>query len=225
MTYKELIKLNPGFNRWATAPYKPFRLLIPTEKVQAFSENLALVPQDKRVNFTTHQVQSGDSLSNIAARYHTTVNLIKQVNQLTENQVKPHQAILIPSTKNSPIVANKVQNPQSVLEHPVLDNGVHRLIHIVQANDSYQTLEKLYAVTAQDIQKWNQLTVAKPLTKGQQLVIFKQVRKPKEYIVQAGDSLSLIAQKHQTKVKNILALNPALAKNNTIKLGQKILVG
>ena len=54
MTYKELIKLNPGFNRWTTAPYKPFRLLIPTEKVRQFNLNLANLPEEKRVSWTKH---------------------------------------------------------------------------------------------------------------------------------------------------------------------------
>lgn len=56
MSYKELIKLNPGFNRWTTAPNKPFKLLIPIEKVQRFYQNLANFPMHKRVSWNKYQV-------------------------------------------------------------------------------------------------------------------------------------------------------------------------
>lgn len=105
ISYKELIKLNPGYNRWTTAPYKPFKLLIPAEKVERFNLNLSNIPEDKRVNWTKHQVKRGDSLDAIAKRYHTTVNLIKQLNQLTSNKVQLNQSLLIPSSKNSPVAA------------------------------------------------------------------------------------------------------------------------
>lgn len=104
ITYKELIKLNPGFNRWTTAPDKPIKLLIPAEKVHQFNLNLANLPAEKRVSWEKHIVQPGDNLDKIAVRYHTTVNLIKQLNQLTTNRVKPNQFLLIPSTRNAPAV-------------------------------------------------------------------------------------------------------------------------
>lgn len=225
MTYKELIKLNPGFNRWTTAPYKPFRLLIPTEKVQNFYQNLANLPEDKRVSWTKHQVQSGDNLTNIAARYHTTVNLIKELNQLTTNQVAPNQAILIPSTNNTPVAAPKAPDLKKPIERTIIGPRNHRLIHIVQKNDTFKSLESLYKVKAKDIKNWNKLAEISSLQQGQQLIIWKQVQQPKEYIVKPGDSLSLIAQKHQTKVNNIIALNPGFKNGILLKPGQKILVG
>lgn len=234
ITYKELIKLNPGYNRWTTAPYKPFRLLIPTEKVELFNLNLANFPEEKRVSWTKHQVRQGDSLRNIAVRYHTTVNLIKQLNQLTTNSLRPNQSILIPSTKNTAVVAKVETNPPTVLtsnaankaairELPAARN--HRVIHIVQKNDTYAKLEKLYGATPREIQKWNTLAGDKPLAKGQQLVIWKRVKEPTEYVVQRGDSLNIIAKLHKTKVTNIIALNPELKKHKQLHKGQKLRLG
>lgn len=165
ITYKELKKLNPGFNRWTTAPYKPFRLLIPTEKVERFNQNLANVPEDKRVSWTKHLVKKGDSLNNIATRYHTTVSLIKQLNQLKTNNLKTNQSILIPSSKKTAVAAKREKNPRKKVQHPM------------------------------------------------------------QYIVKRGDSLSVIAKLHQTKVNTIIGLNPGLKRNKILRLGQKILVG
>ncbi|MFI4963658.1 MAG: LysM peptidoglycan-binding domain-containing protein, partial [Legionellales bacterium] len=225
MTYKELIKLNPGFNRWTTAPYKPFRLLIPTEKVQRFNQNLANFPEDKRVSWTKHQVKTGDDLASIAARYHTTVNLIKQLNQLTGNHVAPNQAILIPSSKNTGVVAAKALDLKAPIERTLVGPRDHRVIHIVQNNDTFKGLEKTYGVTSQAIRSWNKLDSTKALHQGQQLIIWKKVQQPKEYLVKAGDSLSMIAKMHQTKVNTILSLNPGMKKNTPLRLGQKLLVG
>ena len=233
ISYKELIKLNPGYNRWTTAPYKPFKLLIPTEKVQQFNLNLANFPEDKRVSWTKHQVKQGDNLDNIAVRYHTTVNLIKQLNQLTTNHVKKNQSILIPSTKNAPVIAKKEiaiakttpYTPSGQFKRPIKEGGTRRVIHIVQGTDSYQRIEKLYGVTTKEIQNWNKLSAYQHLRTGQQLVIWKRVRQPKQYIVRRGDSLSTIAKQHQTHVNNILSLNPGLKWNTPLRLGQKILVG
>lgn len=186
ISYKELIKLNPGFNRWTTAPYKPFHLLIPKEKVQRFNLNLANFPEEKRVSWTKHQVQSGDNLANIATRYHTTVNLIKQLNQLTTNSLKPNQAILIPSTKNTPVAVKQERDAKTPLESNMAGPRNHRVIHIVQSNDTYQTLQRLYGVSAENIQRWNKLSNDKSLSKGQQLVIWKTVKKPTQYVVKSG---------------------------------------
>lgn len=100
-----------------------------------------------------------------------------------------------------------------------------RIIHIVQNNDSYQKIQKAYGVAAKEIQNWNKLTNNAPLRKGQRLVIWKRVKQPVEYIVKSGDSLSVIAKKHQTKVNTIISLNPGLKKSMPLRLGQKILIG
>lgn len=224
ISYKELIKLNPGFNRWTTAPYKPFRLLIPTEKVERFNLNLANFPEEKRVSWTKHQVKQGDSLGNIATRYHTTVNLIKQLNQLTTNSLRPNQSILIPSSKNTTVVAKQ--------ETVVLSPAIHlstpknrRIIHIVQNDDTFEKIQKTYDVSARAIQSWNKLPGNPSLRPGQQLVIWRKVKQPVQYIVKPGDSLSMIAKLHQTKMNSIMDLNPGLDKNKPLRMGQKIWIG
>nr|WP_241480499.1 LysM peptidoglycan-binding domain-containing protein [Legionella norrlandica] len=225
ISYKELIKLNPGYNRWTTAPYKPFKLLIPTEKVERFNLNLSNVPEDRRVSWAKHLVQRGDSLDNIAKRYHTTANLIKQLNQLPNNKVKLNQSLLIPSSKNTPVVAKKASEDKPPVLQKLLPMKNIRIIHIVQNGDTYQKIQKTYGITDKDLKNWNKLTNNAPLRKGQQLVIWKRVKQPIQYIVKSGDSLNTIARKHQTKVNTIISLNPGLKKTTPLRLGQKILVG
>jgi len=44
MPLEDFLKLNPGFNRWCTAPDGPHRLLVPVDQAKIFKRNLAQLP-------------------------------------------------------------------------------------------------------------------------------------------------------------------------------------
>ncbi len=223
ISYKDLIKLNPGFNRWATAPYHPFKLLIPANKVESFSRNLANVPEDKRVSWTRHQVSAGDNLAIIAQQYHTTVNLIKELNQLKTNSIKKGQFILIPSSKNTTILTtNKAIEP--IKTQHFIATQQYKVLHIVQTNESFKDLEKKYTVTIKDIRKWNNLNDNSPIKIGQQLIIWKLSKPTGIYTVKSGDTLSIIAINHNTNTSSLIQLNPGI-NNKPLHPGQKITLG
>nr|WP_242604228.1 LysM peptidoglycan-binding domain-containing protein [Legionella beliardensis] len=220
--YKDLIKLNPGYNRWATAPYKPFKLLIPANKVANFNRNLANFPQYKRTSWTRHQVRSGDNLSSIAKRYFTTAKLIRELNQLKSDKLKNGQYILIPSTRNAPTVDAKPAPNTPHDKPPVIQT--YKVIHIVQPGDTFQSLERKYGITAQDIQTWNKLKEKQALAKGDQLIIWRKAISPGVYTVLAGDSINSIAKRLNTKVAILEKLNPHINKR-VLKPGEKLLIG
>jgi membrane-bound lytic murein transglycosylase D len=222
ITYNELIRLNPGFNRWITAPYAPFHLLIPAERAWQFSQSLSQLPKEKRVSWVKYQAQKNDNLFRIAVKYHTTVTLIKQLNQLEEDTIKPYQVLLIPSSQNTSPAAVPVMKRRPV-EGTMLVNREHRVIHIVQLKDSLESISKKYAVTAEAIQQWNPALNTSALTLGQQLLIWRTIV-PKLYKVHSGDSLSGIAQNNHTSIQEILALNPDLQRHSMLHAGQSIRV-
>ena len=224
ISYRDLIKLNPGFNRWATAPYRPYKLLIPADKVENFSRNLALIPEDQRVSWTRHKVSAGDNLVLIAQRYHTTVNLIKELNQLKTNAVKKGQLVLIPSSKNTTVPTKITAATQMPATQHFVQNNQYKVLHIVQKNESYQHVQKKYDVTAQDIQSWNHLSAKTPLRPGQQLIIWRRSAPTGTYIVKAGDNLSRIAERYHTKTGALVKLNPGLSDRH-LRPGQKITLG
>jgi membrane-bound lytic murein transglycosylase D len=221
ISYKDLIKLNPGYNRWATAPYRPYKLLIPADKVEDFSRNLANLPEDKRVSLTRHQVSAGDNLVLIAQKYHTTVNLIKELNQLKSNSVKKGEFVLIPSSKNTTVPKPTVAAKPPPHFEP---SKQYKMLHIVQKGDSLHQIESKYHVSASEIRQWNKIGANTPLRLGQQLVIWKQNTVSGAYIVKTGDSLSTIAKQHNTHVKTLMRLNPQL-NPKLLKPGQHIAIG
>nr|WP_045107495.1 LysM peptidoglycan-binding domain-containing protein [Legionella hackeliae] len=223
ISYKDLIKLNPGFNRWATAPYKPFKLLIPANKVEKFNRNLASVPEEKRVSWSRYQVRPGDDLNSIARRNFTTVKLLRELNQLKSDKLRSGQYVLIPSTKNAPVAALPKPTMLAVKDQPATTQS-YKVLHIVQRNETYSMLEKKYNVSTAEIRKWNQINNTQPLKPGQQLTIWKRTVKYGVYIVKAGDNLSSIAKRNNTKVSTLAKLNPGLNKK-LLHPGQQLVIG
>lgn len=221
ISYKDLIKLNPGYNRWATAPYKPFKLLIPTSKVASFNRNLSHVPEEKRVSWARHQVRSGDNLDSIARRYFTTVKLLRELNQLKSDNLRNGQYLLIPSSKNA--IAAKSAPVLRTPDHPATLQP-YKVVHIVQMGETFQTLEKKYSVTESKIRFWNKLNSTKKLAKGDQLIIWRNLIQPGLYTVVTGDSISRIAKRYNTTTTSLQKLNPNL-DFRILKPGQRLLIG
>jgi len=197
-------------------------LLIPANKVASFNRNLANVPQENRVSWTRHVVRSGDSLNSIAHRYFTTVKLIRELNQLKSDKLKNGQYVLIPSTKNAPVSTSK-PTMLALADKPATVQ-TYKVIHIVQAGDTFQLLEKKYSTTAANIRTWNKLKPSQSLAKGEQLIIWKQSITPGSYTVVAGDNLSSIARRNNTTTLSLERLNPSL-NTKLLKPGQKLLIG
>jgi membrane-bound lytic murein transglycosylase D len=223
ISYRDLLKLNPGYNRWATAPYRPYKLLIPADKVEHFNRNLANLPEEQRVSWTRHQVSAGDNLHVIAQKYHTTANLIKELNQLKSNAVRKGQVVMIPSQNTKTSVRQTNATPTRKVLHFTAPQQ-YKLIHIVGKHDSYQSIQQKYTVSARQLRQWNKLTAVSKLHPGQSLVIYRKVTQPVQYVIRSGDSLSTIAKQNRTTVGGIMRLNPSLSQNK-LKPGQSIRVG
>ena len=50
-SYDELVALNPGFNRWATDPDGPHRMLVPIDNADAFEAALQTLAPEERVRY------------------------------------------------------------------------------------------------------------------------------------------------------------------------------
>ena len=99
LTIAEVYMLNPGFNRWATDPDGPHRLLIPVARAAQFKQRLAALPASERITWKKHTIRRGESLNRIAARYQTSVSALKQTNRLKGDLIRAGQALLIPVAK------------------------------------------------------------------------------------------------------------------------------
>jgi membrane-bound lytic murein transglycosylase D len=218
ISYSELIKLNPGYNRWATAPGQKYQLVIPLENIEIFKQNLQTSPKSKRISWKRHRVKIGESLGIIAQKYKTRVSLVKEINKLASDKIKEGKILLIPGTIH--------YSKKSIIEtHRQLsidkstNSGPTKVIHIVKKGDSLNSIAKKYYTKPAAIEFWNRLTPNVKLTPGKKIVIWIKKSYARTYKVKSGDNLSVIAYKHRLSLKKLKTLNPSIKASN-IKPGQ-----
>ena len=78
ISLQELRLLNPGYNRWATDPAGPHRLLIPVSHAPYFKKELADLPRSERVGWQRYTVHSRDTLDSIAESFNTSTKVIRE---------------------------------------------------------------------------------------------------------------------------------------------------
>ena len=101
VSVEEIYALNPGYNRWATDPAGPNRLLVPVDAAAAFESNLAALPAREQVQWERYRIRNGDSLSVIARKFHTTQKLIREVNNLRGSTIRAGKYLMIPRASKS----------------------------------------------------------------------------------------------------------------------------
>ncbi len=219
---EELYRLNPAFNRWATPPNGPHRLLLPRASMDRFNQGLARLPRSKRINWVRYRIRKGDTLSQIADRHRTTTRLIRQVNGIHGNNIRAGKYLMIPTATRSLEQYSLSQNAR--LER--LQNtprGSRKLTHRVRKGESFWSISRKYGVSTRSLAKWNGMAPIDTLKVGQKLVIWKKgklrrvsllPRSPASgklyalrYTVRKGDSLSRIASKFNLRMTDIYKWN------------------
>ncbi|MGH8414410.1 MAG: transglycosylase SLT domain-containing protein, partial [Gammaproteobacteria bacterium] len=146
---EQMYLLNPGFNRWATDPNGPNTLLVPLDKQAGFETALAALPPHDRVQWATHRVRSGDTLGAIARHYHTTVDVLRELNGIHGNIIGINQMLLIPVARKTLADATlfaeaRVANRHRYVRDHYGSNG--RIVHHVRSGESLWTIARHYGV-------------------------------------------------------------------------------
>lgn len=174
-----------------------------------------------------YKIKKGDSLSAIAKKYGTTVEKLKSLNGLKSNTIKAGQTIKVPMK-----VQVEVEDKGTTTKKTTKTTTK---THAIKWGDTLGGIAEKYGTTVDELKKYNGLksdtiiagrTLKIPIkTEIVELVSTKTVKKATpttsktvskastvaqkvtSYIVKAGDSLGLIAQKYKTTVAKIKSLN------------------
>ncbi|MFW5443509.1 MAG: transglycosylase SLT domain-containing protein [Methylococcaceae bacterium] len=145
----DFLILNPAFKKGVTDPDGPFHLLIHKDKADLFKQTLAHTLEKDKIKWTRHKIIKGENLGSIAMKYNTSVNALRQSNQLANSNIRAGKLLLIPTS---------------------LEKSENQL-YIVKKGDTFWDIARQFDVSSKDIAHWNNLSLAKALQPGQRLVI------------------------------------------------------
>lgn len=165
-----------------------------------------------------YTVQPGDSVSTIAEQFGTTAQIIREMNLLTTDALQVGQVLRVPNTA----AAGTTESPAPA--------GPYE--YEVQSGDTLLSIAIQFGVSANDIVAANTLSNPNDVFVGQILIIPNYQPAvtptplppaPYEYVIQAGDTLSAIAQRFNISVDALMAANTLRDPNNLIQ-GQVLFI-
>ena len=173
----------------------------------------------KAQSYRTHNVESGDTIEQIARTYNVTPFEIYSLNPDAKKGLKRNTVLIIPNTKIS-------TNPQASIFKELVGFKEHK----VKRKETLYSLAKKYDVKEEDLKKHNTFLYANNLKKGDRLKIpvFKRVLEvvevdegeEKKYTVLPKEGKWRIAYKYGITVDELEALNPGMPE--VLNPGDKI---
>jgi membrane-bound lytic murein transglycosylase D len=227
-----LYAYNPGYNRWATDPAGPHRLQLPIDVYESFNEALAAVPQNERVRWQRHKIKNGETISEIAEQYHTTLASIRSANGIRGNTIRAGQHLMIPVAKKPLTAYSQSADVRREKKQNTQRSG-NRVEHIVASGESFWTIGRRFGVGMRELAAWNGMAPRDTLSIGQKLVVWTKQAVPGKavasngttrklnYIVRSGDSLYLIANRFRITISDLVRWNK-IDKNKILRPGQKL---
>lgn len=223
--------LNPHLLRMVTPNDPSFELNVPEGTGQKFLNEIATIPEDKRVWWRKHRVEEGETLYEIAHKYKVPLTAIAEVNGIKgEETLKPGDKLIIPAAPTKNVQARWVR-------------------YRVRRGESLVGVADKFGVSREDILRWNKLRGSK-LPAGRTLRIHlgegemgppaakqahpiasksyksKKVRLEGEQVfhrVHKGETLWSIAQTYNTTVDAIRQANRFL-NSREIQAGDQIVI-
>ncbi len=153
-----------------------------------------------------YTVIKGDSLYKIAQKYHTTVDELKKLNNLSSSNLTIGMKLKIPTSSST--TNNEEMSPST-----------KTYTYQVKKGDTLYQIAKKNNTSVAKLKKLNNLS-SNTLTIGQTLLIPSSKEEYFIYIVVKGDTLYQIAKKNNTTIDEIKKLNNLTT--NTLKIGQKL---
>lgn len=227
-----LYAFNAGCNNWATDPDGPHRLVVPIDVAETFQDALASVPVAERIRWQRHKVRSGETLSEIAANYHTTVAAVRNANNLTGTTIRAGHYLTVPiATKPLDEYSKSAAARREATQNR--DREGTRVEHHVRAGESFWSISRRYGVTTRQLAAWNGMAPRDTLSIGEKLVVWTKGAAPAggpmrnvttrklRYTVRHGDSLYLIANRFRITVADLVRWND-IDKSKILRPGQRL---
>ena len=232
MPLEALHRYNSGYNRWATPPDGPHRLAVP--KRQADTLRAALASRDERgmIRWRRHAVESGDTLGAIADTYGTTVDMLRDVNDISGSRIRVGEHLLVPMPSREGEAYTLSLDNRRRSTQASGPSGRERIDYRVRRGDTFWDIARSHDVDVQRLAAWNDMAPGDAIHPGQDLAIWIEGSQagrggPGEslqevsYTVREGDSLYEIARRFNLDVEDIRRWN-SLQPGTYLQPGQSL---
>jgi membrane-bound lytic murein transglycosylase D len=230
ITFEELFELNPAYHRWATDPAGPHYLLLPVDGAAVFRQSVGQLTAEQRLGATLYTVQEGDSVSSVAREFHTTIDVIRELNSLPSGVLTVGSTLRVPSAVTT--LPPKVLAAAARVDKP---NAARKpRLHVVKRGDSLWAIAQRHGMDVRTLARMNGMSTTDTLRAGQRLRLSSRSEVAGEdvtpssgrkvtYTVRRGDTLSQIARLFQVTVLQITNWNNLTART-MIKPGQRLTI-
>jgi membrane-bound lytic murein transglycosylase D len=233
-SYDEVAALNPGYNRWATDPQGPHRLLVPIDNADGFEAALKTLAPEDRVQYLAHEVTRRDTLQTIAKQYNTTVVILTKVNNLTDKRLTAGQTLQIPQASDQ--LPEKVLLAAARVDRPSTDAPGRKrgqIVYRVRSGDTLTKIAQRQGVSVGTLARLNNLGAGDSVVKGQRLIIKASARQYRSegsvsgrrllYTVRKGDTVFSISRQFQVSETQLKSWN-GLNSHHQIRAGQHLVM-
>lgn len=232
ISIEKLYRLNPAFNRWATHPDGPHELLIPVDKAEKLRAALDDRDDSDLVQWTRHEIASGETLVGIARQHGVSVGLLREVNDLPGDRIRAGQHLLVPTaSRPESDYALSAENRQAAIQSQSRP-GRQRVDYRVEPGDTLWDIARSHDVTVRELASWNNMAPGDSIRQGQNLAVWVEggaggidgidaYQQLVNYRVRPGDSLSGIASRFNVAVEQIRHWN-GLEMGGYLQPGQQL---
>jgi membrane-bound lytic murein transglycosylase D len=149
MPVEEFVALNPGFSRPFIRSSEGTRIILPSDKVAVFHDNLARQDPGQLLSWEVYQPEKGETLPKIAAKFDLSLAELKRVNGIPTSSSRVPATMVVPIEAEAGAVGAKLPIMYAA---PV---AAVRHVHRVRAGDTLSGIAKRYRVGLSDLKRWN----------------------------------------------------------------------
>ena len=244
-SFAAIKELNPAVRQFCTPPgVKNFSLNLPKGSKDNFRMNYAGIPDSEKRSWVRHEIRSGETLSQIATKYSTTISVIKSYNNISGTWIRAGNHLVIPVPQNKSFYKNYNTYASTRKSSPkqtpkvIVPKGHKKVAYVVKSGDTLGEIAEKFNTNAGNIRSWNGLYYGQHIYANQKLTLwvneepvlvavnenysnFVSSGDPDEYYtVRSGDTLWDIANKYGISIGNLKKWNNK--RSNTIKPGERL---
>lgn len=201
---KDFLKLNPGFNRWCTAPDGPHRLLIPVKNAPLFKKNLAEIPYYERVNYSKLIAEQEEQIIAEASYHKPEPSVVRQPATRPSSASSPENFALY-KVKPGETLASIARKNHTTVQYLRNSN------HLARNTLNYGATLKIPSAAS--------------MQGGESIILTNSSAPPSSgyHTIKKGDTFYNIAQRYSTTPKELASWNHITIKTALVP-GRKLII-